>query len=215
MRNKWRQSSAFLQRSKRIFRSWGFALDAFSGKVVIDVGAGSRMRGAVLEGARLVAVEPMGHVLLNAIAKERAKGPEAASKVAHMDFFNPRVVWRLFAQPAELRLCAVEGMADLAYTINAIDHAYDPRRIVHNMARTLRHTCDSRMVVDVDLEHAPHTGHPHSLTRAGLQGWFESATPVLRVLNYTESRIVFDKKWPGKHGTWMLGRRYARDGSAC
>ena len=36
-------------------------------------------------------------------------------------------------------------------TINAIDHAYDPRRIVHNMARTLRHTCDSRMVVDVDF----------------------------------------------------------------
>ena len=45
MRNKWRQSSAFLQSSKRIFRSWGFALDAFSGKVVIDVGAGSRGDG--------------------------------------------------------------------------------------------------------------------------------------------------------------------------
>lgn len=151
-------------------------------------------------------VEPMANVLLNEVAKDRVG-------LSHMDFYNPEVVYRLFAQPAEQRVCFIEGRADFVYTINAIDHAYDPIKCVRNMARMLK-SCSlqsvhggsaARMLVSVDLEHIPHPGHPHTLTRAALEA--EYARSNLHVMWYRNRTQVYDVQYPGIHGTWMLKRR--------
>ena len=41
----WRQTEGFLQQTSVLFKSWGFEADEFEGQIVLDVGAGSMLRG--------------------------------------------------------------------------------------------------------------------------------------------------------------------------
>merc|ERR1719296_118295 len=127
------------------------------------------MRGAVLTGAKIVAVEPMAPQLLHYIATHRNQ-----KNLSHMDFYKPDVVWQLRGAPAEQRLCSIEGKAELVYSINVIDHAYSWQKILRNMALAVKHCLPSartcgRIFITVDLNHRPHEGHPFTLTKEGME----------------------------------------------
>ena len=205
IRNKWRRSSSFLTSSIETFAKWGITdLDQFRDKVVVDVGAGSRMRGAIFRGAKLVAIEPMAPFLLNYLAAGDGKWEE----LSHMDFYKPEVVHRLYGQAAEQRTCAIEGTADFVFCINALDHSYEPKQITANMARMLKpcHVdASALMLMSVDLDHKAHIGHPHTLTRVVMEQWFADNDLVVR--QYWEEKTQFDVAYPGTLGTWTLNRR--------
>jgi len=142
------------------------------------------MRGAVLTGAKIVAVEPMAPQLLHYIATHRNQ-----KNLSHMDFYKPDVVWQLRGAPAEQRLCSIEGKAELVYSINVIDHAYSWQKILRNMALAVKHCLPSartcgRMFITVDLNHRPHEGHPFTLTKEGMEA--EYRKNGFRVAKYYE-----------------------------
>src|SRR5437868_3165550 len=57
--NSWRRTDEFMRHSAALFEHFGFSPDAFVGKTVIDLGAGSRLRTAYFRDARLVVIEPL------------------------------------------------------------------------------------------------------------------------------------------------------------
>mmetsp|Transcript_39656 Transcript_39656/g.127097 ORF Transcript_39656/g.127097 Transcript_39656/m.127097 type:complete len:289 (+) Transcript_39656:83-949(+) len=157
--NEWRKSPDFARQCAQLFEGWNLHPRAFEGEVVVDMGAGSRLRSAYFENARLVAIEPMAERLL----------PHVAAK-PHMDIGDPSKVWQLYSMPAEVRACAVEGLASLVIVVNVLDHVWKPERALQNAERLLR-PCSAGpalLVVSTDLRVEAALGHPNVLTRR----WF-------------------------------------------
>merc|ERR1712224_308414 len=106
------------------------------------------------------------------------------------DIFDPRVVWQLYAMPAEFRACMVEGLASLVVSVNVLDHVWWPEKIFRNAERLMR-PCSagpSFFIVSVDLNKDVLLGHPHLLTRR----WFHEAAngSSIMLLRAFEQQIV-------------------------
>ena len=190
-----RRSKEFPAQTARLFAKYGFTDDKeFEGEYVVDVGAGSRMRGIIFKGAKLVAIEPMSAILLNYISKSEKNAQEQS----HMDFFKPSVVHQLYAQAAEQRVCELEGKVAFVFCINALDHSYAP-----DLSRTAFLKMGEKLL-SVDLEHAPRLGHPWHLTQSTIEK--EIRRNNLRIINFWEENRAFAKNASSKLGTWLLQR---------
>ena len=199
-----RRSKEFTAQTARLFAKYGFTDDKkFEREYVVDVGAGSRMRGIIFKGAKLVAIEPMAAILLNYISKSEKNAQEQS----HMDFFKPTVVHQLYAQAAEQRVCELEGKVAFVFCINALDHSYAPDLIIRNSALMLKPCGTSKpaqFLLSVDLEHAPRLGHPWHLTQSTIEK--EIRRNNLRIINFWEENRAFAKNASSILGTWLLQR---------
>lgn len=99
----------------------GFVPDGWEGKLVVDVGAGSRLRTLYFRGATIAAIEPLA------------------------DKFQAEVEWQdldkadeLYALPAEKDIPELHGRADLLVSMNVLDHGYDFEAAVANVRRYLK-----------------------------------------------------------------------------
>lgn len=99
----------------------GFSPDGWTGKFIVDVGAGSRLRTLYFKGARIAAIEPLA------------------------DKFMAEVEWQdldradeVYAVPAEEGVAELHGRADLIVSMNALDHGYDFEAAIANISRYLK-----------------------------------------------------------------------------
>jgi SAM-dependent methyltransferase len=158
-RNEWRQSPDFMRQTATLFDWWGYSPKAYAGEIVVDIGAGSRLRSRYFDEARIAAVEPLA---------DRYRKSIAWSDLGDADL--------VFSVPAERLVPDIVGLASLVMCINVLDHVYDPDAVVRNAASYLRR--DGSFLLSVDLHEHGSAGHMHpvdldmdglhrSLTQAG------------------------------------------------
>jgi SAM-dependent methyltransferase len=121
-KSEYRQSDRFEEDSKWwLFEFFGLPQDKFHGRVIIDFGAGSRLRTRYFEDARIVAIEPLA---------ERFMG--------EMPWCDLQSAYKVYSTPAEQRIDECVGIADLIVSINVLDHCYDFEKIIENVSAYLK-----------------------------------------------------------------------------
>ncbi|MGE0846874.1 MAG: methyltransferase domain-containing protein [Flavobacteriaceae bacterium] len=133
-------------RDAALFAAFGFAPGDFAGKLIVDVGAGPYLRPRYFRDARIVVIEPLA------------------------DAYRARIGWcdlddaeAVHAVPAEQPVADLAGAAACVMSLNAIDHAFDPERIVANMADYL--APGGTLLLSVDMHGGDSDDlHPVALT---------------------------------------------------
>jgi SAM-dependent methyltransferase len=172
-----------------LFEGFGFQAEEWSGKTVVDIGAGSHLRTSFFAGARIVAVEPLANEYL-----EKIKWCElGAADVVH-------------AITGEQRIDELEGTADLVVCINVLDHTYDPAAIVENVHGYLHE--DGQFLLSMDLHGQTADGmHPVEFTAESLiELLFEQGFAIDRGYRYLAHRRSYGH---GDTVTLVLHRRRA------
>ncbi|MBX3426491.1 MAG: hypothetical protein KF688_12490 [Pirellulales bacterium] len=141
-----RPDAAIRRRDAELLAGFGFAPHDFAGELVVDVGAGPYLRTKYFEQSRIAVVEPLAD--------------EYRRQVPWNDLADAEAVYSV---PAETIVPELTGQAACVLSLNAIDHAFEPGRILTNMRRYLKP--DGVLLVSVDM----HAGddddlHPVALT---------------------------------------------------
>jgi hypothetical protein len=132
------------QWEKDTARKWGYAglgADDYAGKLIVDVGAGSRLRTLYFKGARIAAIEPL-----------------AERFIAEVEWEDLSKADELYAVPAEKDIPELHGRADLLVSINALDHGFDFEQAIRNLRRYLAD--DGRAFLSFDQHEQPDEMHP-------------------------------------------------------
>lgn len=144
-RNKFRQTDAFVRETELLFSSFGFNKEQYAGKTIIDVGAGSRLRGKYFTGARLIAIEPL-----------------AEKFIEEIPWCDLKDATEVISQPAEVLIATLVDSADFIFSINVLDHCFDFRKIMENIYSYLRPTGIAFLSFDSHFHRS--VGHPLVLT---------------------------------------------------
>ena len=123
LRDKWRQSDEFMKQTIHLLDYFGFTRHQYSNKLVIDLGAGSRLRTKYFIGAKIVAIEPLAEKFIQ--------------DIPWCDLTDSIEVYSL---PAEKYIERCRGVADLLISINVLDHCYDLEKIIKNIYLYLNDT---------------------------------------------------------------------------
>jgi len=114
--SEWRRSGDFMPQTRILFEGFGFMPCHFSGKTILDVGAGSQLRTLYFENAEIIALEPLGKEFIKKVDNQNL---DKASK--------------LISEPAEKFIAEIEGKIDFVISINVLDHCYNFDQIVNNI----------------------------------------------------------------------------------
>jgi predicted O-methyltransferase YrrM len=144
-----RKTGQFTKNTEKLFRLFQLDPEAYNGRTIVDLGAGSQLRSKYFRGARIAAVEPLASKFLTGIS-----------------WCDLNDAWKLYSQSAEVFLPELVGEADLVLCINVLDHTYNPTAILANARRYLRSggTC----VLSVDLCERTNEMHPIALNEESL-----------------------------------------------
>ena len=153
--NAWRRSARFTTDSARLWEHFGFRADQFAGQVIVDVGAGSKLRTRYFEGARIIAVEPL------------------ADRYRTLDFCDLHTAEACFSVPGEALVLELVGRADAVLSINALDHGYDFDAAIQNIAAYLKP--NSPAFLSFDLHEKADAMHPLVLTEESCRATFAAA----------------------------------------
>nr|WP_250811703.1 methyltransferase domain-containing protein [Neorhizobium tomejilense] len=113
--------AGFNEANARLFKSLSYKEDQFAGKTVVDLGAGSKLRGKYFKGSRIVAIEPLASKFMEEVAWNDLKDAD-----------------EVYSEPAEKLIEGLVGRADFVFSINVLDHCYDFEIIVGNVFRYLK-----------------------------------------------------------------------------
>jgi SAM-dependent methyltransferase len=119
--DQWRQTDDFYRHTHELFGHFGFSPEAFAGKTVIDLGAGSKLRTKYFLGAHLIAIEPLAERFVETIS-----------------WCDLPTADRVISRPAEEPITELRGTADLVISINVIDHCYDLSALLENVRDYLK-----------------------------------------------------------------------------
>jgi 2-polyprenyl-3-methyl-5-hydroxy-6-metoxy-1,4-benzoquinol methylase len=122
---------------------WGrrhFSADGWDGKLVVDVGAGSRLRTLYFQGARIAAIEPL-----------------ADEFIAQVEWQDLDQAAEIYGVPAEKDIAELHGRADLIVSVNALDHGYDFEAVIRNLRGYLKP--DGRAYLTFDQHEKPDDMH--------------------------------------------------------
>jgi SAM-dependent methyltransferase len=98
-----------------------FSPEGWEGKLIVDVGAGSRLRTLYFQGAKIAAIEPL-----------------AEQFIADVEWQDIDQADELYAVPAEKDIPELHGRADLVISVNVLDHGYDFEAAIANIRRYLK-----------------------------------------------------------------------------
>jgi hypothetical protein len=130
---------------QRDWEALGLKPTGWDGKVIIDVGAGSKLRSLYFEGATLVVLEPLADRYMSEVAwHDLDKADE------------------IYSAPAEQFVPELEGRGDLIVSINALDHGFDFAGGVRNIRRYMKP--DATALLSFDMHDRPDDMHPLILT---------------------------------------------------
>jgi 2-polyprenyl-3-methyl-5-hydroxy-6-metoxy-1,4-benzoquinol methylase len=114
--NKWRQTPDFMKQTSALFKHFGLFSKDYKAKTIIDLGAGSKLRSSYFSEAEVVAIEPL-----------------AARFLREIDWCDLAQAREVYSVPAETRIEACIGRADLLISINVLDHCFDFESILDNI----------------------------------------------------------------------------------
>lgn len=120
-KDKWRHSVNFENDTKILFNNFGFNELDFVGGIIIDLGAGSKLRTKYFKNAKIVAIEPLANKYLSAIS-----------------WCDLSDAWKLFSRPAEEYIEELRNTADLIISINVLDHCLYFDKIIRNIFSYLK-----------------------------------------------------------------------------
>ena len=105
-----------MNQTNLLFEHFGLKPGDYSGKTVIDLGAGSKLRSRYFSEAELIAIEPLADRFLKEI-----------------DWCDLAQAHEVYSVPAETKIESCVGRADLLISINVLDHCYDFERIIEGV----------------------------------------------------------------------------------
>lgn len=112
---------SFAEANARLFNSLFYKEDQFVGKTVVDLGAGSKLRGKFFRDSHIVAIEPLADKFLQEVPWNDLRDAD-----------------ELYSEPAEKLIEGLVGRADFLFSINVLDHCYDFEIIARNILRYLK-----------------------------------------------------------------------------
>ena len=139
------RSDDFDIQTRRFFSSFGYTSDQFAGKTVIDIGAGSKMRGKFFEDITLVVIEPLADRFLT-----------------DFEWSDLADAQEIYSVPAEELVEDVVGRADFIFSINTLDHCFDFEQVIRNIYGYLVN--GGTTFLSFDSHFHPTPGHPLILT---------------------------------------------------
>ncbi len=168
-KNRWRQTEDFTRSNEKLLLHFGFRRDEFKGKIVIDLGAGSRLRTLFFEDAHLIVVEPLAGAFYREIPWcDLGKAAE------------------IYPVAAEEFIPEIKGLADAVLSINALDHGFDFQTAARNVFDYLKPGGLAFLSFDLH-EHADEM-HPLEFTRKQCEAVIVKAGfVVLDVLEGTDN----------------------------
>ena len=119
-RPNFRSSEKFVEGNSNQWKFWGYTEDRFENEHILDVGAGSRLRGKFFKNAKLYAIEPLGNEFLKTI------------DWCDLDDSN------LYSVPAEEFIAGLVEVMDFVFSINVIDHCFNVEDIFRNCYKYLK-----------------------------------------------------------------------------
>ncbi len=144
-KDKWRETSDFMDQTRKLFSCFGFPAEAYEGKTILDLGAGSKLRSKYFTNAKIIALEPLA------------------------DRFIKEIPWcdlpdadKVYSSPAEECIDECVNMADLVISINVLDHCYDFEHIIKNIKSYLKD--DGLAFLSFDIHYVVDQMHPLILT---------------------------------------------------
>ncbi|MDR1462549.1 MAG: class I SAM-dependent methyltransferase [Azoarcus sp.] len=114
-------TDSFYKSNSELFKKHGFSPNQFSGGVVIDAGAGSRLRAKYFKGCHRIAIEPLGDKYMN--------------EVPWCDLQEANEVISL---PIEKEIIRLKNSADFVFSINVLDHCYEFIRSIETIFSYLK-----------------------------------------------------------------------------
>ena len=103
----------FNKANDSFFRGLGYKPTDFAGKIVADLGAGSKLRGKFFKD---IAIEPLADKFMEEVA-----------------WCDLKDAYKCFSLPAEQRIDEIAGTVDLLFSVNVLDHCYDFEVIIQNI----------------------------------------------------------------------------------
>lgn len=116
LNNQWRQSNDFMNQTKKLFHFFGLEENDYKNKIVIDLGAGSKLRTKYFNDAKIIALEPLADKFMQSIS-----------------WSDLNEAYAVYSFPAEELIDECMDQADLVISINVIDHCFDFEQIVSNI----------------------------------------------------------------------------------
>jgi SAM-dependent methyltransferase len=166
-------------------RDWGILgiePTGWEGKLVVDVGAGSRLRSLYFEGAKVAVLEPLADRYMNEVSwHDLDKADE------------------VYSVPAEELVPQLEGRADFVVSINALDHGYDFARSVRNIRRYVKP--DGLVLLGFDMHDEPDEMHPLVLNDEIVRRIYDDAG--FRVEKTMEGRRYHGTDGPLANHYWL------------
>ena len=144
--NEWRKSAAFMIDNVDLLSAFNQNPDNFKDGVVLDLGAGSRLRSKFYKDAEIIVIEPL-----------------ADKYMKEIEWCDLKDASRVYSRPAEEMVEEIEGTVDFILCINVLDHTYDPRKILLNARRYLKP--DGKMLLSVDCYWKSNKLHPVHFSR--------------------------------------------------
>ncbi len=140
----------------RKWTNFGFDRDGWADKLIVDVGAGSRLRTKWFRDARIAAIEPLGERFVEEVEWQDLDQAD-----------------ELYPVPAEQLIPELVGRADLVVSINALDHGYDFAGAATSIRKYLKD--DGLAFLSFDQHEVPDEMHPLVLNEEITREVFEGA----------------------------------------
>lgn len=119
--NHWRSTDRFMADTIQLMDSFGFNQSDYSGKTVLDLGAGSKLRSKYFKEAELIAIEPMAD--------------DCVKEIGWCDLEDAD---KLYSLPAEEYIPYLENKIDFVMSINVLDHCFDFDQIISNIHKYMK-----------------------------------------------------------------------------
>ena len=177
--NEFRQSSDFFHETEKLLSSFGFTPTDFEDKVILDLGAGSKLRSKFFLNTKIIALEPL-----------------ATKFISEIDWCDLKDSWRVYSKPAEEFIPDLENSVDFIMSINVLDHCYDFQKIIDNSFHYLISGGLAFLSFDKHLE--TNEGHPLILTEG-------VCNKIFQVVGFQIER--FTTGFPSEFSSYYPGRR--------
>jgi len=151
--DNWRRTEDFLKQNNFLFKYWGFNDYDYENKIVIDIGAGSKLRSKYFRKSNIIAIEPL-----------------ADKFVKKIDFCDLREAYKIYSLPAENIIEELKGIADLIICINVLDHVDNYQKVLNAAFYYMKN--DGKFLLSVDLHEAATIEHSVSLDEEKLESYF-------------------------------------------
>lgn len=155
----------------------------WSAKIVVDIGCGPTARCAAFQQSQVFGIDPL-------LDRYRELPGGLLQDYA-----------RLYALPAEHHIMEVDGLADFAVCMNCLDHCYDPRAVIGNMAAYMKDGGSGFLSVDINV--APSVMHPLRITCAGVESLLSQAGLIVMAKESGKAYpIIHDRRVTGWQNGW-------------